>query len=172
MRAVRHLPADRRANAGVELALTLPIFLVLLVGAFEIAATVFVAGTLEGAVLAASRYGATGQGAAAGREARIRSIIAERTLGLVDMDTVTVKTTVYPSFAAIGGVLPPPPTAPQAGGGSGTPAALPGVPGLGGSEDIVLYDVTYDTVAMTAIIAPLFGALHHHVAVALRNEPY
>ena len=178
---------DCRANAVIELALTLPILLVLLVGAFEIAVVVFVAGTLESAVLAASRYGATGQDDASqpggsARAGRIRSIIAERTLHMVDMGSVTIRTLVYPSFAAIG--KPEPFDDSNGDGrwspgepfsdinGNGTWDADMGKTGMGGPGDIVLYDVTYDTAAMTSLIAPLLGPLHHHAAVAVRNEPF
>ena len=47
-----------------------------------------------------------------------------------------------------------------------------GAAGLGGPGDIVLYDIEYETGAITRFFEPIFGRVVHRAAVAVRNEPF
>jgi hypothetical protein len=170
-------------SAALQFALVAPALVLLLAGCFEIAVLLFVSGSLESAVLAASRYGTTGSvDGGVTREERIRQIIAERTLGLVDPKLTEIHTLVYPSFANIG--QPEPFTDSNHNGvrdtgegftdvnGNGHWDADMGVAGLGGPGDIVLYDVTFETGAITHLLQPVIGRITHRATVAVRNEPY
>lgn len=173
---------DARGDAAVQFALLAPALLLLVVGTFEFAVTLFVGGTLESAVLAASRFGVTGfEQEGVTREDRIRQIIDERTLGFVDMDEVAIRTLVYGSFGDIG--QPEPLTDRNGNGradageytdvnGNGQWDDDMGRAGLGGPDDIVLYEVEYATVGMTGLMRPILGRITHRAAVAVRNEPF
>ena len=179
----RRLALDRCGNAAVQFALLAPALLLLIIGSFEVAILLFLGGTMESAVLAASRYGVTGfTSDGVSREDRIRQIIADRTLGLVDMDDIGIHTLVYSSFEQIG--QPEPFTDANGNGvhdagetfndvnGNGEWDDDMGAVGLGGPGDIVLYEIEYETGAITELLQPVFGRIVHRAAVAVRNEPF
>ena len=177
------LRMDSSGAAAVQFAVLAPAMLLLLVGSFEVSMMLFVAGTMESAVLAASRAGVTGfTEDGVSREERIRDIILDRTLGFVDMDEAVIRTLVYSSFDQIG--QPEPFTDENANGahdagesftdvnGNGQWDDDMGSAGLGGPGDIVLYDIEYETGALTNLFEPIFGQIVHRAAVAVRNEPF
>lgn len=177
------LRTDSSGAAAVQFAVLAPAMLLLLVGSFEVSMMLFVAGTMESAVLAASRAGVTGfTEDGVSREERIRDIILDRTLGFVDMDEAVIRTLVYSSFDQIG--QPEPFTDENGNGvhdagesftdvnGNGQWDDDMGSAGLGGPGDIVLYDIEYETGAITNLFEPIFGRIVHRAAVAVRNEPF
>jgi Flp pilus assembly pilin Flp len=179
----RRFLADRDGAAAVQFALITPALLLLLVGSFEVAMLLFVSGTMESAVLAASRYGITGfTEDGVSREERIREIIESRTLGFVDMKRTSIDTLVYASFDQIG--QPEPFTDANKNGihdpgeafndvnGNGQWDNDMGKAGLGGPGDVVLYDIEFETGAVTHLFEPIFGRIVHHASVAVRNEPF
>ena len=183
LRASWRLVRDTRGAAAVQFAVLAPALLLMVIGSFEVAMLLFVSGTMESAVLAASRYGVTGfTEDGVSREQRIRDIILERTLGFVDMDHTRIRTLVYSSFDQIG--QPEPFTDENGNGvhdggepfndvnGNGSWDDDMGVAGLGGPGDIVLYDIEYETGALTRMFEPIFGRVVHRAAVAVRNEPF
>ena len=182
-RPMQSLIRDQRGAAAVQFAILVPAMLVLLVGSFEVAMLLFVGGTMESAVLAASRYGVTGfTEDGISREQRIRDIIGERTLGFVDLKATKINTLVYASFDQIG--QPEPFTDANKNGvhdpgeefndvnGNGTWDDDMGKAGLGGPGDVVLYDIEFETGALTHLFDPIFGRILHRAAVAVRNEPF
>jgi hypothetical protein len=143
----------------------------------------FVGSAIESAALASSRFGTTGAaGSQATRIDSIKQMIADRTYGFVDMSKVQVTVEVYPSFAAIG--KPEPYTDTNHNGvhdpgepytdvnGNGQWDTDQGSAGAGGSGDIVLYKITYQTKGTTALMQPILGTITHTATVAVRNEPY
>jgi hypothetical protein len=103
------------------------------------------------------------------REERIRQIIDERTLGFVDMDEATIRTLIYGSFEDIGRPEPftdgnrnnrPDPGEYTDVNGNGQWDDDMGRAGLGGPNDIVLYEVEYVTVGMTGLMRPILGPDH------------
>lgn len=180
----RRLLDDRRGMAAVEFALVLPSFLLLIIGAFEITLILFVSGSLESAVLTASRYGITGEAGVNGgtREDRIRDIIEERTFGFVHMERLTISTKIYPSFSSIG--QPEPFDDKNKNGkrdksetftdvnGNGTWDDDMGKSGAGAGGDVVLYEVGYTTRSMTKLLEPIIGTVNHTATTVVRNEPY
>jgi Flp pilus assembly pilin Flp len=182
-RTMRRFLQEAHGAAAVQFAVLAPALLLLVIGSFEVAMTLFVSGTMASAVLAASRAGVTGfteEGVS--REERIRDIIMDRTLGFVDMDRAVMRTLVYSSFDQIG--QPEPFTDENANGandagesftdvnGSGQWDDDMGSAGLDGPGDIVLYDIEYETGAITNLFEPIFGRIVHRAAVAVRNEPF
>lgn len=179
----RCLGRDADGAAAVQFAILAPALLLLIIGSFEVAMMLFVAGTMESAVLAASRAGVTGfTEDGVSREERIRDIILDRTMGFVDMDHTVIRTLVYQSFDQIG---QPEPFSDDNGNGAHDPGESftdingngqwdddMGSAGLGGPGDVVLYDIEYETGALTNLFAPIFGRVVHRAAVAVRNEPF
>lgn len=174
----------RGGNAAVEFALVLPLLLLCLLGVFELGISFVINGTLESAVIEASRFGTTGQEDAGGKSRVdvIRDIIAERSFGLIDMDEVVITTNVYRSFGAM---RQPEPYTDANGNGKWDPGEAftdingsggwdpdQGRAGAGGAGDIVLYSVEYETTTFSALIKPLVGRILHRASVAVRNEPY
>jgi Flp pilus assembly pilin Flp len=167
---------DARGAAAVQFAVLAPALLL-------VAMMLFVSGTMESAVLAASRAGVTGfTEDGVSREERIRDIILDRTQGFVDMDRAVIRTLVYESFDQIG--EPEPFTDENGNGvqdagesfndvnGNGAWDDDMGAAGLGGPGDIVLYDIEYETGSITRFFEPIFGRVVHRAAVAVRNEPF
>lgn len=174
----------RAGNAAVEFALVLPLLLLCLLGVFELGIAFVINGTLESAVIEASRFGTTGQENEEGKSRTdvIREIIADRTFGLIDMDEVVITTNVYRSFGAMrqpepytdtnknGKWDPGEPFTDINGNGGWDPDQ--GKSGAGGAGDIVLYSVEYETNIFSALLKPLVGKILHRASVAVRNEPY
>lgn len=178
-----------RAEGGgalAEFALTAPVVIFMLVAILELGMYLFVEALLEASVREAARYGITGQEAgAAAREARIEAILGERTLGLLDIDVDSVAIKVYDSFASIAEDEPFTDTngnGTRDGGepfqdrnGNGTWDADPGVPGVGGPRDIVVYRVTAEWHTFTPFLAHVFGdngTMRLKASVPVLNEPF
>jgi hypothetical protein len=174
---------DQRGSAAIQFALIMPLLLLLIIGSFEYAVVMFVSGTVESAVLAASRYGATGFEEGGGsRMDRIRAMITEKTLGIVNGTNADIDTFVFPSFSAI--QAPEPFTDLDADGrwdpgepfvdlnGNGSRDAGSGTPGPGAACEVVLYVVTYQTQSITGLLRAAMGRITHHASVAVRNEPF
>lgn len=169
--------------AAVEFTLVSGVLLLFLIGVFEYAFAMFVDGTLEAAVLTASRYGITGateEGQT--REDIIREIVLERTHNLIPAEKMTIDTKVYQNFGQIG--QPEPFTDTNHDGvrqdgesftdvnGNGLWDDDMGSAGLGGPGDVVLYTVEYTGTSLTGFFKPIIGEIHHRAAVAVRNEPF
>jgi len=183
---LHRLGADRRGATAVEFAFAAPIVILLLVGSIELGMVLFTSTLMEGALRDASRYGVTGQEPnEAARLQRISDIISENTLGLVDMSTVQIDVLVYPNFGDIGksedfvdgnsnGAYDTGETYTDS-NGNGIWDADIGVPGAGGSGDIVLYRVRYDWPLLTTIFGSAIGGrdnLPLTASLAVRNEPW
>ena len=168
MTLLGRLIRDSRGAAAVQFAVLAPALLLMVIGSFEVAILLFVSGTMELAVLAASRAGITGfteEGVS--REERIRDVIVDRTLGFVDMD----RRRSAPSSTRVSTRLASPSHSPTR---TVTASTIPGeafndvngngewdddmgAAGLGGPGDIVLYDIEYETGAVTRLFEPIFG---------------
>jgi Flp pilus assembly pilin Flp len=183
MTAPRRLLADRRGASAIEFALVALPLLLLVVGVFEFAVMTAVAAMLESAALEAARFGATGQlPAGMTREARVREIVAERTHGLVDTSRLEITVLVYEGFDRIdqpesyddanGNGIYDPGESFEDVNGNGTWDADQGRAGLGGSGDVVVYELVYPWTGITGLMAPLFDGRALTSSVPVRNEPF
>lgn len=186
MKRMRLLRRDERGSSLVELALIAPTLMLFVMGIIEVAMILFVSTLLEGSVREAGRYGITGyvfQGT--DRISVIRSIVAQNTIGLVDMEKVKIETLTYESFSAIG--KPEPFTDTNHNGqrdagesyndvnGNGKWDADMGASGVGGPGDIVVYTITYDWPFLTTFLGDLMGSagvIPLRASYAVRNEPW
>lgn len=168
---------------SVELALSLPIFLMVTVGAMEFSWYFFMASSLENAVLHASRYGVTGATTEnISRADRVRQIIDEQTFGRLNMDDLELTTEVYEQFSDIDAPEP----FEDANGdetwttgevftdvnGNGIWDESLAIPGLGGGNDIVLYTARYQPGSLTGIFDWITESTIIEATIAVRNEPY
>jgi Flp pilus assembly pilin Flp len=178
---------DLRGVTMVEFAIMAPVMLLTMTGIMEVSMILAVSSLLEGGLRDAARYGITGYvPAGTTRADQIKAIIANATIGLVDMSKAEITTLVYPSFGDIG---QPEPWDDQNSNGvydigepytdinsNGQWDPDMGAAGLGGPGEIVLYKIKYDLALMTPLIAPIMGGADGKItltaSIAVRNEPY
>jgi Flp pilus assembly pilin Flp len=173
--------------SAMEFALIAMPLVITLIGILEVAMILFVNVLLEGAVRDSARYGITGYTTGGlSREDRIRKIIKERTVGMVDMTKVKIETLIYQSFSDIG--KPEPLTNDVNGNGRYDPGDGfadvngngkwdddMGKAGVGGPGAVVVYRITYNWPLLTGLLAPVMGSAGYiplSVSTAVRNEPY
>ena len=174
-----------KGAAAVEFAIGGGVVVIAVIMLIEILMILLINVLLEGGMRNASRFGITGNVGADGRQAQILSIIEDHTLGLVDMDTISVNTFVYESFEDIGTAEDFDDTSPANGeydegesftdsNGNAVWDADRGTPGLGGADDIVLYVIEYDLPFMSGILNPLVGKdnVRLTTSIPVKNEPY
>jgi Flp pilus assembly protein TadG len=177
---------DSGATA-MELALMTPVFMALITGIMELAMILFVAALMEGGLRDASRFGITGfEPEGATREARILDIVSRNTAGLVDMNSASVETLIYPSFGDIGGAEPFIDSDPANGSydagetftdvnGNGEWDPDMGAAGIGGPGDVVVYRLSYDWSLLTPMLTGVIGEggkIRLAASVVVRNEPF
>lgn len=168
---------------SVEFALLSLPFITVIVGFFELAIVAFLSTALEGASMEAARFGVTGStDGSLTRSERVRQIIEDGTLGLLDSDDLKIETLVYDSFDNIG--EPEPFTDDNGNGsyddgetytdvnGNGQWDPDMGAAGLGGPGSVVVYEIAYDWVPITPLMQPLLGTITLSTTVPVRNEPY
>lgn len=176
---------NQTGSTSIEFCLIAPMMVLLIVGILEISMVLTVQVLMEGAVRNAARYGITGLGQTEIlRQQRIRDIIEETTVGLVDVETMRLTTMSYENFESIGQSEPFTDNAPPNGryddgeafedsNNNGIWDEEAGTPGLGGPEDIVLYEIEYALPALTGLLDPFIGeAWDLRASIAVRNEPY
>ncbi|MEW5703206.1 MAG: TadE family protein [Pseudomonadota bacterium] len=179
-----------RSEGGVtaiEFAFAMPIVAVALIGLIEFAMIMFVTTLMEGGLREAARFGITGFApAGVSREQRILDILADRTLGLVDVNQAEITTLIYPAFDDIGKPEPYTDDSPANGSydageafvdinGNGQWDADMAAAGAGGPGDIVVYRITYDWEMLTGLLDNFIGqggAIRLTASIAVQNEPF
>ncbi len=176
----------RRGVAAIEFGLAAPVVFLAIAGLMDLSAVMFVQSLMEGALREASRYGITGyvpDGTT--REAEIRRIIADNTLGLIDMDRLRIETLVYPGFDDVGqpepfldanhnGVRDPGESYTDINGNGQWDADM-GTAGLGGPGAVVEYKISYDWHVLTPLTVSFMGdngVMPLSASMSVRNEPY
>jgi Flp pilus assembly pilin Flp len=182
-RTIRRLRGDDSGASALEFALISIPFLLLLVGFFEFALMTTAGVLMESGAMKAARYGATGQlPQDTTREARIRQIMAERTLGLLDMEALQIDTLTYSGFDRIG----EPEGFDDRNGngqfdagepfqdvnGNGTWDPDQGASGLGSGGDVVVYRLSYPWSPVTGLIKPIVDDVVLSSSIPVRNEPF
>jgi Flp pilus assembly protein TadG len=190
MTCARHTRTSRRfctANEGVsaiEFALIAPVFVLILMAVVEYSMVMFATSVLEGATLSSSRYGKTGYVAAGStRQQQIIAAITERSSGLLDASRITMTTKVYSAFDKVGD--PEPYTDSNGNGmynlgeaytdvnGNAQWDSDMGSAGLGNSDDVVVYTVSYPWTIHTPIIRQFLGSTYTITSrTVVKNEPY
>lgn len=190
MRHAKKIVRDSDGVVTLELALILPVFLLLLFGIIEFSIIMFAKSVMEGATSITSRMGKTGyieEGKS--REDMLIDLLEQKSSGILDPERIEIETLVYESFSDIS--QPEPLTIDVNGNGEYDPADGDayqdvngngawdediGAAGLGGAGDIVVYHVHYPWPVMTPIMSGFLadddGNYPLDVSVVVRNEPY
>ena len=170
----------------IEFAFVAPLVVALVTAVIEFGMAMFVGVLMESGLRDASRYGITGgQIGTMTRMERIAEIVSEHTIGLVDMAAADIDVLVYPGFSSVGqgedyvdgnanGVYDLGESFSD-GNANGIWDADIGVPGAGGSGDIVLYRISYDWPMLTplaTLYAGADGVLELRASIVVRNEPW
>jgi len=183
---LKRLRRERNGAAAVEFALIAGPLFALAWGIIEVGLLMLGNALLEGAVREAARAGLTGYTPAnTDRVTYIRQVVAEYTIGLIDMSQLQIDTLVYSSFANIGQPEPFSDQPPYNGvydagepfvdvNGNGQWDADMGAAGLGGPGDVVVYTLTYPWNFFAGYATTIFGVptVTLRASVAIRNEPY
>lgn len=170
----------------MEFALVAPVFLLVMTAIIEFGMIMFVTVLMEGGLREAARYGITGRMPDGGnRAAQILAIVADRTLGLVDMGKATVTITAYPTFEDVGKgedfVDGNGNKNYDAGenykdcNGNDKRDGDRGKSEAGGAGDVVVYRIDYDWPLLTSLMKPLIGKdgkFHLQANAVVRNEPW
>lgn len=177
--------AEEGASA-MEFAFAAPIVFLAVAGIIDLMMVLFVTSLMEGGLQSASRLGRTGfQPVGITREDAVRQAVADATIGLVDMNDLTITTSVYPCFDSIGqpepfvdantnGTYDTGETYTDVNGNSAWDSDM-AASGLGGPGSIVLYEIAYEWSALTPLVGHIFGPngkIPMSTSVAVRNEPF
>ncbi|HSO43461.1 MAG TPA: TadE/TadG family type IV pilus assembly protein [Rhodospirillales bacterium] len=188
--ACRTFRRDERGSPVVEFAIGGPVFFLMVCAIVEFGLVMFVIVLMESSLRDASRYGLTGQlpdGAStmSEREAFIRELVEDRTLGLVDFDKAVLDIRSYPTFddVARGEDFVDGNTNGKYDGGetfkdcnaNGKRDDDRGAAGAGESGAVVVYRLRYDWPLITPMMSKIIGTdgkFPLSASVAVRNEPW
>jgi hypothetical protein len=172
--------------AAIEFAMVLPVMLLLTFGVMEMGMIMATLTTLEGGLKQASRYGITGQSPDdATRIEKIRDILNDHTLNLVDFEDAEFTVKTYPSFSGVG---QPEPFTDLDGDETydvgepysdlnqdGSWSADQGSAGAGMGGEVVSYKVTIPWHILTPFVGKMIagedGVLPLEATIVVRNEP-
>ena len=175
------LRRDERGNTLVEFALVLPVLAVTLMGFFDLGYRSYVFSVVEGALHEASRMATVGNKTGAEIDAHVASRLSEFSRDA----TITVAKKSYGEFSEV--ALPEKITGDTAPTGqynagdcyedannNGRYDADRGKDGLGGSEDVIHYEVTMSYPRMFPMTGLLGWSSTETIkaATVLRNQPY
>jgi TadE-like protein len=143
MRAPRWLKADDRGAYMIEFALIMPVFLLIVMGTFDLAFQAYARATLTGAVEYASRLNSLET--ARSNPAAVDAIVRDRVNDVARFATLSFARSHYASY---GSANAPPQFNDDNGNGVRDPNECSEADGQGGAEDVVLYQVTmtYDRI--------------------------
>ncbi|MGA0395163.1 MAG: TadE/TadG family type IV pilus assembly protein [Rhodospirillales bacterium] len=90
-------------SPAIDFAFAAPVMFTMLIAILEVGMVLFVTTLMEGGLRDASRYGITGaEPAGSTRMDQITAIVADRTIGLVDLNDANIQVLVYPNFGSVG----------------------------------------------------------------------
>ena len=182
---IEKLHQQEEGSVITEFAITLPIFLTMVFGIFEIGYYFYLSTAIENAVLSASRFGITGGtlNESVNREDQVRDIVLAETFGSLKPDNLQIDTRVFQQFADIG--IDPEPFEDENDSGTYDPGEPftdengngvyddnLGEAGLGAAGDIVLYKITYNGASLTGLGDIFVDGYTIEATVAVRNEPF
>ena len=178
--------ANEAGLPTVEFALVAPVLLLVIAAIIEFGMIMFVTVLMEGGLREAARFGITGQTPKDGdRASQILAIVADRTLGLVDVNKATLSTTAYPTFDDVGKgedfvdgngnkKYDEGETHKDCNGNNKRDEDR-GKSDAGNASDVVVYQFDYDWPLLTSMMTPLIGKdgkFHLQAHVVVRNEPW
>lgn len=178
---------NEAGSPAVEFALAAPVLLLVIAAIIEFGMIMFVTVLMEGGLREAARFGITGQTSKdSDRASQILAIVADRTLGLVDVNKATIAITAYPTFDDVGkredfvdrnanGKYDEDVDDLRDCNGNHERDDDRGTSGAGNAGDVVVYRFEYDWPLLTSMMAPLIGKdgkFHLQANAVVRNEPW
>ena len=185
-RHLKRLHGNEDGSPAVEFAFIAPLLALMVIGTIELGMILFATILMESGLRDAARYGITGNEVAGmSRLERIVEIVADRTIGLIDMEVADVQVLVYPGFNRIGdgedyvdgndnGAYDAGETFTDE-NGNGLWDEDIGVAGAGDTGDVVIYRMTYDWNLLTPLAGTVIGSggiFQLKASIAVRNEPW
>jgi hypothetical protein len=181
----RLLASDDGASA-VEMAVALPVLMLLIMVMVESFTLVWVNAAMESALREAARFGLTGWApAGTDRRAAIMDILRRRTLGLIDEATATIEMRVFGEFDQIGVPEPYDDTVSANGrydngenfrdiNGNGRWDDGSGSEDEGGPGEVVVYTIAYRSPFLTPLQRWIGGSgtTELRASAVVRNEPW
>jgi Flp pilus assembly protein TadG len=167
-RGLKRLARSKAGLTAIEVALVMPVFLLLSFGIIETAILYFIATSLEGQVSASGRQIRTGNVQAAGNPIEeFRNLLCGGLGGLIDCTNVVIDVRNFTNWSAVNY----PPFLDEDGNPAGN-TFNPGGPG-----NIVLVRVAYRWTILTPFLGQFFGdgggqSKQLFSAAAFRNEPF
>jgi len=165
----------RRASAGVEFALTLPVLLLLILGIIEFGLMTFVNVLLEASLREASRHGMTGNGSETPvtRYQTLEQIVRDRTMNLAE--NLNFEMRIYDGFGSIGTATGSVMRVVEQTNPNPPPDTILVVENPDTASSVVVYTVRADYRPFTPLL-PVFlgreGVVPLDASVAVRNEPW
>jgi Flp pilus assembly pilin Flp len=181
-RRLRHVARDRSGVTAVEFALIAPVFLIGLLGVFDLGHNMYTAALLQGAIQKAARDSTieTAESAAPDIDARVSRIVRD----IAPHATLTFSRKSYTNFSDVrrpedftdvdgDGVCDDGEPFEDA-NGNGAWDADRGKMGMGGARDAVLYEVavTYPRAFPIARLTGQKNTMTIEAKTVLRNQPY
>jgi Flp pilus assembly protein TadG len=177
------LRRDERGIAAVEFAMILPAFVVILMGGFDIAHTLYTRSVLEGTVLKAARDSSLETGTSTTNQSTIDTRVTNAVRDLNSQATVTISRQFFQNFTTAQAKQP------EDISGDGVCStgeqwidrnfnnvydATGGSAGSGGAKDIVVYTVTmtYPRLFPLAGLIGLPSTVTLRASTTLANQPY
>ncbi|MEP3244562.1 MAG: TadE/TadG family type IV pilus assembly protein [Sneathiella sp.] len=195
-RLIRRFKKDQDGATAVEVAMIMPILMLIMIGIIELSVGMYINTVVEGSLRDASRLGLTGQiQEGTSNDQAIVNILNDSSLGMLALTTDDVTSLVYENFASVGtgeeytdldgngtwtetpltheGVEYPNGEPWVEVNGNGVWDEDFGEAGLGNPGDIVLYTVTYDWNFLSGQIIPILGGVIPMTAsIVVQNEPF
>jgi Flp pilus assembly pilin Flp len=182
----RALRRDQRGTTAVEFALIGTVLVFLLTGIVEFSLIMVVNNSLDASTSISSRVGKTGfVDTNKSREQTILEEIDRRIGSLIDVNDVHITSESYAQFDQIGKPEPwndanhngvPDPGEFTDINGNGEWDADMGKDGFGGSDDVVVYTITYDWHVLTPLLSHVIGgndgAITLKTTWVVKNEPF
>ena len=153
---------NTKGSTAIEFAIVAPVFLLLLIGAFEVGAIMLVKTTLETAVYQVSRFGRTGSSVAGQTPQQVAvSLADEYSFGIVNASNLVLTVTPYASFSAMPTLNAAPNT---------------GVQNFGTANQAVLYTLSYNWNFFTPLVgkylSPNGTSITLTASAIVENEPF
>lgn len=186
LRRLTKFRRDERGSPVMEFVFAAPVLFTMTVGTIEFGMVMFVNILMESSLRDAARYSITGrEPSGVSREQHIIDIIADRTIGLVDVDAAQISILTYPTFDDIGkaedyvdgngnGQYDGGETYDDA-NGNGEWDEDRGTDGAGGSGEVAVYRIDYEWEILTPLVMHVIGEdgkFPLRASVAVRNEPW
>ncbi len=172
-------------TTAIEFAMLSPVLILFMMGIIEFSLIMFTQTVMESATNSTARVGITGNdnGSGLSREQQLINSVADRTVGLLDRNNITVTMTTYSAFNNVNrpepfidangnGIYNTGESYTDINGNAQWDADM-GVAGAGQANDIVVYTVSYPWPIFTPVVSAIIGnTIQLTARTVVKNEPW